>query len=108
MNKTNIESYIIPSLELLRSNCTSEIISDEDVNEISREIVSALNFFGIEIVKVKVEKGVFVSLYELIPADGVRISKIEPISADIIKRIAKHVIRIIATIQTLLVFKVHI
>lgn len=92
----DLEFYKAPSVDLLTRYPDSESISDDEVRAKSQEIIAVLNSFGVEIIHIKATAGPTVTLYELTPAVGVRISKIETLSKDIAMRLAADGIRIIA------------
>ena len=92
----DLEFYKAPSVDLLTKYPDTDSISDEEVKAKSAEIISVLNSFGVEISHIKATAGPTVTLYELTPAEGVRISKIETLSKDIAMRLAADGIRIIA------------
>lgn len=92
----DLEFYKAPSVDLLTRYPDTESITDEEVKQKSAEIISVLNSFGVEISHIKATAGPTVTLYELTPAEGVRISKIETLSKDIAMRLAADGIRIIA------------
>lgn len=74
----DLSRYEFPSLDLLEdySHLKSEV-SDEELIENKNKIVETLRNFKIEIVKIKATIGPTVTLYEIIPAQGIRISKIK-------------------------------
>ena len=80
-----LEKFIQPSVELLDepSREEFEVISDEELSLNGRLLQEKLLKFGIEIEKVFATPGPVVTLYELIPAPNVKLSKIESLQDDI-------------------------
>jgi S-DNA-T family DNA segregation ATPase FtsK/SpoIIIE len=95
----DLSKYQFPPLDLLEdySNLKSEV-SDEELIENKNKIVETLKNFKIDIVKIKATIGPTVTLYEIIPAQGIRISKIKNLEDDIALSLAALGIRIIAPI----------
>ena len=73
-------------------------VNSEELNTNKDRIVSTLNNYGIQIDKIKATIGPTVTLYEIIPAAGVRISKIKNLEDDIALSLSALGIRIIAPI----------
>lgn len=80
-----LDDYKKPVLELLieQSKDDFEYISDEELNQNGRLLQEKLLNFGIVIEKVFATPGPVVTLYELIPAPDVKLSKIESLQDDI-------------------------
>jgi S-DNA-T family DNA segregation ATPase FtsK/SpoIIIE len=80
-----LESFVNPTVDLLDepSREEFEVISDEELNLNGRLLQEKLLKFGIEIEKVFATPGPVVTLYELIPAADVKLSKIESLQDDI-------------------------
>jgi DNA segregation ATPase FtsK/SpoIIIE, S-DNA-T family len=95
----DLSRYEFPPLDLLEdySHLKSEV-SDEELIENKNKIVETLRNFKIEIVKIKATIGPTVTLYEIIPAQGIRISKIKNLEDDIALSLSALGIRIIAPI----------
>jgi S-DNA-T family DNA segregation ATPase FtsK/SpoIIIE len=88
-----------PPLELLKDFGSTNIIrNDQELADNKNKIVETLNNYNIEISKIKATIGPTVTLYEIIPAPGVRISKIKNLEDDIALSLAALGIRIIAPI----------
>jgi len=92
-----LSRYQMPPLDLLADHKSeSSIVSnDEHLNNKNR-IVETLANYGIQIVSIKATPGPTVTLYEIVPAEGVRSSKIKSLENDIALRLAAIGIRIIA------------
>ncbi|MBX7050804.1 MAG: DNA translocase FtsK [Flavobacteriales bacterium] len=97
--KRDLSRYTLPSIELLRPHGgQGPQINKEELEENKNKIVETLNHYKIEISKIKASIGPTVTLYEIIPAPGVRISKIKNLEDDIALSLAALGIRIIAPI----------
>lgn len=95
--KLDLSSYQYPTLDLLENYGSNKISVNTDELEANKnKIVETLNHYNIEIDKIKATIGPTVTLYEIIPAPGVRISKIKNLEDDIALSLAALGIRIIA------------
>ncbi|PAW94853.1 cell division protein FtsK [Mucilaginibacter sp. MD40] len=96
-HKLELSSYKLPTLDLLENHGSAKISVNADELEANKnKIVETLNHYNIEIDKIKATIGPTVTLYEIIPAPGVRISKIKNLEDDIALSLAALGIRIIA------------
>ncbi|MBN2807046.1 MAG: DNA translocase FtsK [Prolixibacteraceae bacterium] len=95
----DLSNYTFPTIELLEdySHLKTEV-SDEELIENKNKIVETLRNFKIEITKIKATIGPTVTLYEIVPAQGIRISKIKNLEDDIALSLSALGIRIIAPI----------
>ena len=98
--KLDLSSYQLPTIELLKDYGDSDglSVSKEELEENKDKIVNTLQNYKIEISKIKATIGPTVTLYEIVPAAGVRISKIKNLEDDIALSLAALGIRIIAPI----------
>ncbi len=97
--KLDLSRYEAPSIDLLKNHTTGGIkITKEELEENKNKIIQTLNHYKIEIEKIKATIGPTVTLYEINPAPGVRISKIKSLEDDIALSLAALGIRIIAPI----------
>jgi S-DNA-T family DNA segregation ATPase FtsK/SpoIIIE len=96
----DLGTYKFPPLELLESYGGSKdiTINTEELNANKDRILKTLSDYGIEIEKIKATVGPTVTLYEIVPAAGVRISKIKNLEDDIALSLSALGIRIIAPI----------
>lgn len=95
----DLAHYMMPELELLVDYGDSEIkVNKEELEENKNRIVETLRNYNIDIAKIKATVGPTVTLYEIVPAAGVRISKIKNLEDDIALSLAALGIRIIAPI----------
>lgn len=97
--KLDLSRYELPSIELLKPHGSGvPHINKEELEANKNKIVETLNHYKIEIDKIKATIGPTVTLYEIVPAPGVRISKIKNLEDDIALSLAALGIRIIAPI----------
>lgn len=95
--KLDLSQYKHPHLDLLENYGSAKIsVNAEELEANKNKIVETLNHYNIEIDKIKATIGPTVTLYEIIPAPGVRISKIKNLEDDIALSLAALGIRIIA------------
>ena len=95
--KLDLASYKYPPLDLLENYGSNKItVNSEELEENKNKIITTLNHYNIEIDKIKATIGPTVTLYEIIPAPGVRISKIKNLEDDIALSLSALGIRIIA------------
>ena len=89
--------YQFPTLDLLQKiEMRTDSVDREEQESNKQRIKDTLGKYGIEIKKIEVHVGPTVTLFEIIPADGVRISKIRNLEDDIALGLAALGIRIIA------------
>jgi len=94
-----LSNYQFPSLDLLKKYDSEGItINQEELEENKNRIVDTLNNYKIGISNIKATIGPTVTLYEIIPEAGVRISKIKNLEDDIALSLSALGIRIIAPI----------
>jgi DNA segregation ATPase FtsK/SpoIIIE, S-DNA-T family len=94
-----LSSYTLPPIDLLKEYGNKQInIDKEELENNKNKIVETLRNYNIEISKIKATVGPTVTLYEIVPAPGVRISKIKNLEDDIALSLAALGIRIIAPI----------
>lgn len=97
--KLDLASYTLPPIDLLQKfESTKGGVDKEELEGNKNKIVETLAHYKIEISKIKATIGPTVTLYEIIPAPGVRISKIKNLEDDIALSLAALGIRIIAPI----------
>ena len=95
--KLDLGRYKHPTIDLMIEYPNSEVtVNKEELEANKNQIVETLNNYKIEISKIKATVGPTVTLYEIIPAPGVRISKIKGLENDIALSLAALGIRIIA------------
>lgn len=97
--RLDLEHYKFPTLDLLNTyNDNEPTIDMEEQNANKDRIIKVLRSFGIEISSIKASVGPTITLYEITPAEGVRISKIRNLEDDIALSLSALGIRIIAPI----------
>lgn len=95
----DLAEFKLPGVDLLDDYGAGSIqVNKEELEENKNRIVSTLGNYGIQIDKIKATIGPTVTLYEIIPAPGVRISKIKNLEDDIALSLSALGIRIIAPI----------
>ncbi len=95
----DLRDYKYPALSLLETHGSEKIIQDTNELENNKnQIIATLRNYAIEIQKISATVGPTVTLYEIVPAAGVRISKIKNLEDDIALSLAALGIRIIAPI----------
>jgi len=95
--KLDLSGYQYPHLDLLKDYGSGKIVVNNEELEANKDkIVETLSNYNIEIDKIKATIGPTVTLYEIIPKPGVRISKIKNLEDDIALSLAALGIRIIA------------
>lgn len=94
-----LSRYQLPGLDLLRDvPVKANSVDREEQEENKERITKTLNDYGIAISHIQATVGPTVTLYEIIPAEGVRIAKIKRLEDDIAMSLAALGIRIIAPI----------
>ena len=97
--KLELSKYSFPSHDLLKDYGESTITIDQEELEINKnKIVETLSNYKIGISKIKATVGPTVTLYEIVPEAGIRISKIKNLEDDIALSLSALGIRIIAPI----------
>ena len=98
--KRDLENYHYPTLDLLQTyeSDGKPYIDMEEQNANKNRIIDVLRNFGIEISSIRATVGPTITLYEITPAQGVRIAKIRNLEDDIALSLKALGIRIIAPI----------
>jgi len=96
----DLSKYMLPPIELLKDygGNSNTAVNTSELEENKEKIVTTLQNYKIEISKIRATVGPTVTLYEIVPAPGVRISKIKNLEDDIALSLAALGIRIIAPI----------
>jgi S-DNA-T family DNA segregation ATPase FtsK/SpoIIIE len=95
----DLSNYRLPSIELLEEHKSEDTtVSEEELISNKNRIVQTLGNYKIQIDKIKATIGPTVTLYEIVPAPGIRISKIKNLEDDIALSLSALGIRIIAPI----------
>lgn len=90
--------YKFPTTELLEVRDKTVVINAEEQNTNKELIINALRSYGVEIRRIKITVGPTVTLYEIVPAEGVKIAKIRSLEDDLAMSLSALGIRIIAPI----------
>ena len=93
-----LSNYKFPTLELLQEYGGGITVDQEELEEHKNRIVDTLKNYKIEIAQIKATVGPTVTLYEIVPEAGIRISKIKNLEDDIALSLSALGIRIIAPI----------
>ena len=95
----DLSNYKFPTLDLLKEYTAGGItINQQELEDNKNNIVETLRNYKIEIAQIKATVGPSVTLYEIVPEAGIRISKIKSLEDDIALSLAALGIRIIAPI----------
>ncbi|MBO5226259.1 MAG: DNA translocase FtsK 4TM domain-containing protein [Parabacteroides sp.] len=95
--RLDLSRYVFPTLDLLKHYDTGNVeINHEELAANQQMIKQTLEDFGIRIASIKATIGPTVTLYEIVPEAGVRISKIKNLEDDIALSLSALQIRIIA------------
>jgi S-DNA-T family DNA segregation ATPase FtsK/SpoIIIE len=95
----DLSSYKFPTLELLNEYETGKVqVTQEELNQNKDKILATLTNFKIGISSIKATIGPTVTLYEIVPEAGIKISRIKNLEDDIALSLAALGIRIIAPI----------
>jgi S-DNA-T family DNA segregation ATPase FtsK/SpoIIIE len=95
----DLSNYKYPTIDLLKEYSTGGItINQGELEENKNRIVETLRNYKIEIAQIKATVGPSVTLYEIVPEAGIRISKIKSLEDDIALSLSALGIRIIAPI----------
>ena len=94
-----LSSYKMPTIDLLKDYGGSEIkINKDDLEDKKNRIIETLGHYKIGIASISATVGPTITLYEIVPEAGVRISKIKNLEDDIALSLSAEGIRIIAPI----------
>ena len=97
--RLELSKYKFPNIDLLEEHGSGQIeINKEELEQNKNQIVQTLSHYNIGIEKIKATVGPTVTLYEIVPDKGVRISKIKNLEDDIALSLSALGIRIIAPI----------
>jgi len=95
--RADLSHFKFPDIEILKDHeVNNTTVTPEELNENKEKIVETLKQYKIEISKIMATIGPSITLYEIVPAPGVRIAKIKNLGDDIALSLAALGIRIIA------------
>ncbi len=103
--KTSTKSHsvnkLLPPLSLLNDvpNSNNIIVNDQEISQVSHDIESFMNEFGISVQVCSVQTGPVITRYEIIPPKGLKGSKIVELNKDIARNLAKESVRIVENIR---------
>lgn len=90
--------YVFPSVDLLNAQKQADVPDDKELQANAELLKAKLADFDVEVASVSVTPGPVVTLYELVPATGVKVSKITSLANDLALAMAARGIRIEAPI----------
>jgi len=96
--KLDLESYKFPTVDLMKYYDSEPTIDKEEQEANKNKIIKTLSSFGIGISSIRATVGPTVTLYEITPQQGIRISKIRGLESDLALSLSAMGIRIIAPI----------
>lgn len=97
--KLDLSSFMMPGLDLLDDHHLGNAeVSNEELISNKNKIVETLRHYKIEITRIRATIGPTITLYEIVPAPGIRIAKIKNLEDDIALSLSALGIRIIAPI----------
>lgn len=96
--KLEFSGYKYPDLSVFNKSEEVQLMDKDELNENQEKIIRTLKNFGVEIKSISATIGPTVTLYEIVPTDGVKISKVRGLEDDIALSLAALGIRIIAPI----------
>ena len=95
----DLSGFKFPTLELLEDHKSGNAeVTNEELLSNKNKIVETLRHYKIEITKIRATIGPTITLYEIVPAPGIRIAKIKNLEDDIALSLSALGIRIIAPI----------
>ena len=94
--RLELKNYIFPTLEVLKQYDNEIVINENELEQNKKIIIETLLHFKIEITAMNAEVGPTITLYEIVPKEGIKISKIKNLEDDIALRIKATGVRIIA------------
>ena len=94
--RRDLSNFSFPTTSLLKVYNTKRAVDMSEQNENKEKIITTLRNYSIEITSIKATVGPTITLYEIVPEAGVRISKIRNLEDDIALSLAALGIRIIA------------
>ena len=96
--RLDLERYQYPPLNLLWKSDDQIQINTDEPNANKDRIIQMLRQFGVEITSIKANIGSTFTLYEIVPAEGTRFSKIRNLEDDIAMSLAVEGVRVIVPI----------
>ncbi|MAS39578.1 MAG: DNA translocase FtsK [Candidatus Marinimicrobia bacterium] len=87
-----------PSTDILESSDESSEINEDDIRERSELLKNSLSNFGVEGSSGAIKTGPIITLFEILPAEGVRVNKFVQLSDDIARVMEAQSVRVLAPI----------
>jgi S-DNA-T family DNA segregation ATPase FtsK/SpoIIIE len=97
-HRADLSHFNMPTIDLLEDRPVKQAIDMEEQQQNKDRIVKTLGSYNIAISSIKATVGPTVTLYEIVPAEGIRIKQIQSLENDIAMSLAAKGIRIIAPI----------
>ena len=99
VNKKKYDKYKLPSSTLLNSPVENQVSqSDDELKEKATQLIHALETFGVQGEVIRISPGPVITLFEIEPAEGVRVNKFVTLSDDLARVMQAQRIRVIAPI----------
>ena len=99
VNKKKYDKYKLPSSTLLNSPVENQASqSDDELKEKATQLIHALETFGVQGEVIRISPGPVITLFEIEPAEGVRVNKFVTLSDDLARVMQAQRIRVIAPI----------
>ena len=91
-------AWKFPSTDILQSSDESSEINEDDIRESSEVLKNSLSNFGVEGSSGAIKTGPIITLFEILPAEGVRVNKFVQLSDDIARVMEAQSVRVLAPI----------
>lgn len=91
-------AWKFPSTDILQSSDESSEINEDDIRERSDLLKNSLSNFGVEGSSGAIKTGPIITLFEILPAEGVRVNKFVQLSDDIARVMEAQSVRVLAPI----------
>ena len=99
INTNNYDQYKLPSSSLLNDSIEiNNSLSEDDLKDKAIQLIHALETFGVQGEVIRISPGPVITLFEIEPAEGVRVNKFTTLSDDLARVMQAQRIRIIAPI----------
>lgn len=96
--RADLSRFKFPTIQLLHERHSNYVLTEEEQEENNNRIISTLDAYGIKIDRIKATVGPTITLYEIVPQTGTRISSIKRLGDDMALSLSAIGIRIIAPI----------
>jgi len=92
------KEWVFPSTDILHSLDESSVVDEDDIRERSELLKNSLSNFGVEGSSGAIKTGPIITLFEILPAEGVRVNKFVQLSDDIARVMEAQSVRVLAPI----------